>query len=157
GRVPYEAERPVEVAWQHVDHDVPPPSRYVPGLPPALDELVSRATRRDPGSRPTDAGAMLAEVQDARDDIRPPAPARPRPEAAPTVVVPQVGADTAVADIAVADIATQGPRYETDATVHMPRAEDRPQWARLPAPRTEKRSHRLPRTQPHPGHPAGGG
>jgi serine/threonine-protein kinase len=50
GRVPYEAERPVEVAWQHVDRDVPPPSRYVPGLPPILDDLVTRATRRDPGA-----------------------------------------------------------------------------------------------------------
>src|SRR4051795_6136676 len=26
GRVPYQADRPVEVAWQHVDQDVPPPS-----------------------------------------------------------------------------------------------------------------------------------
>ena len=26
GRVPYDGDRPVEVAWQHVDRDVPPPS-----------------------------------------------------------------------------------------------------------------------------------
>src|SRR5262249_53521028 len=156
GRVPYEAEQPVEVAWQHVDRDVPPPSRYVPGLSPALDELVSRATRRDPGGRPTDAGAMLAEVQDARDDIRLPAPARPRPEAAPTVVVPQVGADTTVAGIAAQGPHYDGPHYDTDATVHIPRAEDRPPWARLPAPRTEKQRPGRPRPRPRPGPPAGG-
>jgi eukaryotic-like serine/threonine-protein kinase len=123
GRVPYEAERPVEVAWQHVDRDVPPPSRFVPSLPPALDELVARATRRDPGGRPTDAGAMLAEVQDARDGIvAASAPARPRPEAAPTVMVPRYDA-----------------RQDSDATIHMSRTEDRPSWARLPAPRAETR------------------
>ena len=52
GRVPYDGDQPVDVAWQHVDHDVPPPSQLVPGLPPVLDELVARATRRDPGARP---------------------------------------------------------------------------------------------------------
>jgi eukaryotic-like serine/threonine-protein kinase len=69
GRVPYDGDRPVEVAWQHVDRDVPAPSMLVPGLPRALDDLVARATRRDPGARPTDAGALLAEVQAVRDDL----------------------------------------------------------------------------------------
>ncbi len=49
GRVPYDGDRPVEVAWQHVDRDVPPPSTLVPALPPAVDALVARATRRRPG------------------------------------------------------------------------------------------------------------
>ncbi|MCW3842382.1 Stk1 family PASTA domain-containing Ser/Thr kinase [Micromonospora yasonensis] len=69
GRVPYDGDRPVEVAWQHVDCDVPAPSTLVPGLPRVLDDLVGRATRRDPGARPADAGALLAEVQVARDDL----------------------------------------------------------------------------------------
>src|SRR5918997_1824055 len=69
GRVPYDGGPPVEIAWQHVDRDVPPPSSIVAGLPPVLDELVARATRRDPGARPTDAGAMLAEVAVVRDDL----------------------------------------------------------------------------------------
>ncbi|HET6213769.1 MAG TPA: Stk1 family PASTA domain-containing Ser/Thr kinase, partial [Micromonosporaceae bacterium] len=92
GRVPYDGDRPVEVAWQHVDRDVPAPSKYVAGLPPALDDLVARATRRDPGARPTDAGAMLAEVQVARDDLGASlaTTAVLRPVAAPTVAVPPV-------------------------------------------------------------------
>jgi len=69
GRVPYDGDEPVEVAWQHVDNDVPAPSSIVKGLPPVLDELVTRATRRDPGARYTDAGAMLAAVQVVRDDL----------------------------------------------------------------------------------------
>src|SRR6266536_4412486 len=128
GRVPYEAERPVEVAWQHVDQDVPPPSRYVPGLPPALDEMVVRATRRDPGARPTDAGAMLAEVQDVRDDLGSAgAPGRGRPDDQATVVVP---------------------RYDSDATVQVPRVEEeRPPWARLPSSRPETRAQTRAQTR----------
>jgi beta-lactam-binding protein with PASTA domain/serine/threonine protein kinase len=69
GRVPFDGDDPVEVAWQHVDNDVPPPSGIVAGLPGVLDDLVARATRRDPGARPTDAGALLAEVAVVRDDL----------------------------------------------------------------------------------------
>src|SRR5262245_2756578 len=84
GRVPYDGARPVDVAWQHVDRDVPPPSKFVAGLPPMLDDRVSRATRRDPGGRPMDAGAMWAEVQSAREDLG--AMIRPtRAMAAPTM------------------------------------------------------------------------
>jgi eukaryotic-like serine/threonine-protein kinase len=89
GRVPYEGDRPVDVAWQHVDRDVPPPSRVVPGLSPALDQLVAHATRRDPAQRPTDAGALLAEVQQVREVLTA-AAARARPSAQPTMVVGQL-------------------------------------------------------------------
>ncbi|MBA3489041.1 MAG: Stk1 family PASTA domain-containing Ser/Thr kinase [Longispora sp.] len=68
GRVPYEGTKAVEVAWQHVERDVPPPSKFVPSTPHAFDELVARATRRDAGARPTDAGALLAELLAARED-----------------------------------------------------------------------------------------
>ncbi|WP_410810998.1 Stk1 family PASTA domain-containing Ser/Thr kinase [Micromonospora sp. 067-2] len=69
GRVPYDGDRPVDVAWQHVDRDVPAPSTLVPSLPSVLDGLVQRATRRDPDARPANAGALLAEVQVARDHL----------------------------------------------------------------------------------------
>src|SRR5690606_2497699 len=89
GRVPYDGDRAADVAWQHVDQDVPPPSRIVPGLPRLVDDIVARATSRDPADRPRDAAAMLAEIQTAREDLG--ALAGPtRPIAAPTVVVPAV-------------------------------------------------------------------
>ncbi|MDG4827120.1 Stk1 family PASTA domain-containing Ser/Thr kinase [Asanoa sp. WMMD1127] len=105
GRVPYDGAQPVEVAWQHVDRDVPAPSSLVPGIPPVVDELVARATRRDPQSRPTDAGAFLSQVQVARDDL-----------------------GTANANTAVL-------RQVSDRTVTIPRVAGepaRPSWARLP-------------------------
>jgi beta-lactam-binding protein with PASTA domain len=52
-----------------VHDDVPAPSVQAPGIPPALDELVLRATRREPGGRPADAGVFLAELAMARSDL----------------------------------------------------------------------------------------
>jgi eukaryotic-like serine/threonine-protein kinase len=124
GRVPFDGDRPVEVAWQHVDQDVPAPSRYVPGLPPVLDELVARATRRDPGGRPTDAGAMLAEVQQAREDLGTAGPGGRGASAATTTRMPPIADQTMV----VASVPPYGP---ASGTVY---PAERPSWARLPGP-----------------------
>jgi serine/threonine-protein kinase len=50
------------VAYRHVNSDVPPPSQIAGEVPPELDGLVLRTTRRDPAARPADAAAMLAEL-----------------------------------------------------------------------------------------------
>ncbi|MDG4788819.1 Stk1 family PASTA domain-containing Ser/Thr kinase [Micromonospora sp. WMMD1102] len=126
GRVPYDGDRAVDVAWQHVDRDVPAPSELVPGLPPILDELVRRATRRDPGARPTDAGAFQSEVQVVRDDLG-------------TVA----NANTAVfRQIPAADQPTMVVQQPT-MVVSTVRPTDRPTWARLPdQPRERGTPHR---------------
>ncbi|GAA3437805.1 Stk1 family PASTA domain-containing Ser/Thr kinase [Kutzneria kofuensis] len=63
GVPPYTGDNPISVAYRHVNDDVPPPSEAATGsIPPALDDLVLRATRRDPALRPLDADALLAEV-----------------------------------------------------------------------------------------------
>ncbi|MGK5741928.1 Stk1 family PASTA domain-containing Ser/Thr kinase [Micromonospora sp. URMC 103] len=110
GRVPYDGGRPIDIAWQHVDRDVPAPSTLVPGLPPALDNLVARATRRDPGARPVDAGALLAEVQSARDDLG--------NTNSHTAVLRRVADDPVVAQPTMVVAAVQ--------------PAERPSWARLP-------------------------
>ncbi|HEY8532851.1 MAG TPA: Stk1 family PASTA domain-containing Ser/Thr kinase [Micromonospora sp.] len=115
GRVPFDGTKPLDVAWQHVDQDVPPPSQLVPSLPPVLDELVIRATRRDPNARPTDAGAFLAEVQVARDSLG--------AASAATTVLQQV----------------PPPDHDVQPTVVVPAVDDRPSWARLPERRTTHR------------------
>jgi beta-lactam-binding protein with PASTA domain/serine/threonine protein kinase len=127
GRVPFDGDDPVEVAWQHVDNDVPAPSRIVKGLPGALDDLVARATRRDPGARPTDAGAMLAEVQAVRDDLG--------AASVETALLRQVPPSRH----AVADATTIVPAVPST---------DRPRWARLPeqsrSPQTYRRGSVAP-------------
>ena len=63
GAPPYSGDTPISVAYRHVNSDVPPPSLIAGDVPPELDELVLRATRRDPAARPADAAAMLAELR----------------------------------------------------------------------------------------------
>ncbi|MFB9321225.1 Stk1 family PASTA domain-containing Ser/Thr kinase [Cryptosporangium minutisporangium] len=69
GSVPYGGDSSVNIAFQHVHADVPPPSSRATLVPPALDELTMRATRRDPNARPADAGAFLDELRAVRDEI----------------------------------------------------------------------------------------
>jgi serine/threonine-protein kinase len=63
GRKPFTAASPVEVAQQHVTSRVPAPSTLLPGLDPALDALVARATAREPGERPADANALRTQLR----------------------------------------------------------------------------------------------
>ncbi|MEQ4305906.1 Stk1 family PASTA domain-containing Ser/Thr kinase [Plantactinospora sp. B6F1] len=126
GRVPYDADRAVDVAWQHVDRDVPPPSGLVPGVPPVLDELVRRATRRDPGARPTDAGAFQAAVQVVRDDLGTVANAN-------TAVLRQIPA------VDQPTMVVQQPTMVVSSV----QPSQRPAWARLPdQPREGSTPHR---------------
>ena len=62
GSPPYTGDTALSVAYRHVNSDVPPPSQIAGEVPPELDALVLRATRRDPTARPADAAALLAEL-----------------------------------------------------------------------------------------------
>ena len=88
GTPPYSSDSPLSVAYRHVNEDVPPPSRVVEGIPESLDELVLRATRRDPAQRQPDAGTFLAELRAVRAGLsgRADAPVVRR-EPHPTLVV----------------------------------------------------------------------
>jgi len=83
GAVPYTADTPMAVAYQHVHQRVPPPSLIAPGIPAALDTLVVRATQREPEERYVDAGAFLAAATSVRRTLTP----RNR-EATDTVALP---------------------------------------------------------------------
>ena len=69
GRAPYTGDTAISVAYRHVNDDVPAPGTVVPGIPPALDDLMLRATRRDPAARPADAGAFLQELRQIRGSL----------------------------------------------------------------------------------------
>lgn len=66
GQPPYTGDTAISVAYRHVNDDVPAPSTLTPGLPPALDELVLRATRRDPEARPATAREFLRQLREVR-------------------------------------------------------------------------------------------
>ncbi|MGB8402439.1 MAG: protein kinase [Mycobacterium sp.] len=62
GDTPFTGDNPLTVAYQRLDHDVPPPSSAIAGVPKQLDDLVACATARDPAERYTDAQDMGAEL-----------------------------------------------------------------------------------------------
>ncbi|WP_216853356.1 Stk1 family PASTA domain-containing Ser/Thr kinase [Phytoactinopolyspora halotolerans] len=65
GQPPHTGPTDFVVVRAHIDEDVPPPSETAP-VPRAVDELVARATSRDPARRYADAGSFLAAVRLAR-------------------------------------------------------------------------------------------
>lgn len=79
GEPPFSGEHALSVAYQHVNSDVPPPSQLVGGIPPELDGLVARATRRAAEDRPADAETLLFAVRGLRAALGIPAVPVPVP------------------------------------------------------------------------------
>ncbi|WP_289025004.1 protein kinase domain-containing protein, partial [uncultured Cellulosimicrobium sp.] len=71
GTVPHTGTTPIQVAFQHVNNDVPPPSDVAPWIPPEVDDLLCALAARDPADRPADAGAALALVRSTRAALDP--------------------------------------------------------------------------------------
>ena len=69
GTPPYTGETALSVAYRHVNDDVPAPSTVGPPLPVLLDDLVVRATRRDPAARPADAAAFRLALRQVCTDL----------------------------------------------------------------------------------------
>jgi len=69
GRQPFVGDTPIQVAFQHVNNDVPAPSEQVDRLPSEVDELVGALAARDPSDRPVDAGAALSLVRRTRSEL----------------------------------------------------------------------------------------
>ena len=63
GRVPFDGETPVEVALKHINEDVPSPAKLVPGIPPALDKVVLKATDKYQTDRYKSADEMLEALK----------------------------------------------------------------------------------------------
>jgi serine/threonine protein kinase, bacterial len=70
GRTPFTGDTALSVAYQRLDADVPPASAAINGVPAQFDELVARATARDPGERYADAIEMAAEVEAIAEELR---------------------------------------------------------------------------------------
>lgn len=79
GRTPFTGDSPLSVAYQRLDTDVPPPSAVIDGVPAQFDELVGRATARDPADRYADAGEMRAALDAIADELGLPAFRVPAP------------------------------------------------------------------------------
>ena len=103
GEKPFSGDTPIQIAYMHVNEDIPSLRSKRKEIPKALDELIIRATSRDPDSRPRNAGEFLKEleaialeldpkknqmkldldlpVEPIREKLRPPVKPKPLPEA----------------------------------------------------------------------------
>jgi serine/threonine protein kinase, bacterial len=79
GRTPFTGDSTLSIAYQRLDHDVPPPGAAIDGVPAQFDEFVARATARDPGERYADAIEMGADLDAIAEELALPAFRVPAP------------------------------------------------------------------------------
>jgi eukaryotic-like serine/threonine-protein kinase len=65
GAPPFDAESPVTIALKQVTEQPVPPMQLNPAVSPALDAVVMRALRKEPGERFQDADAFIAALESA--------------------------------------------------------------------------------------------
>lgn len=70
GTVPFSGQSPLAVAYRHVHETVPAPSGIRPDISPDVDELVRRATAKNPADRYRDVEEFLSAVRLA--ELEPP-------------------------------------------------------------------------------------
>lgn len=63
GVKPYDGESPIQIAFKHVNENIPAPSTLRSEISQDLDALVLKATANDPDKRFANAGAMQEEFQ----------------------------------------------------------------------------------------------
>ncbi len=117
GKRPYSGDNPLQVAYQHVNSDVPAPSSVAVGVPAEVDAIVRRATRRDPSER-------YANTREFGDALRALSARRIDRQAAPDEHTREVVTDTLSEDSAepVALLPVGAPRVPAalEATPRMP-------------------------------------
>jgi serine/threonine protein kinase, bacterial len=79
GQTPFSGDSALSIAYQRLDSDVPPPGMVIDGVPGQFDELVGRATARDPAHRYADAHDMGTELEAIVDELGLPAFRVPAP------------------------------------------------------------------------------
>ncbi|MEU2178991.1 Stk1 family PASTA domain-containing Ser/Thr kinase [Nocardia sp. NPDC019219] len=80
GRVPFTGDTSISVAYQRIENDVPSPSGFISGVPPEFDELVAKATAREPAHRFADANEMAAALRQIGAALRLPPYRVPAPQ-----------------------------------------------------------------------------
>jgi serine/threonine protein kinase len=67
GRLPFEAESPMGTVLKHIQEPVPRPTRFVPGMSPALERVILKCLAKDPEYRYPSVGAFYEAYKAARD------------------------------------------------------------------------------------------
>ena len=62
GKKPFDGDTPIQIAYMHVNENIPAPSTLNSSVPAELDEIVLKAAANNPDKRYKDAGAMQEQV-----------------------------------------------------------------------------------------------
>ncbi|WP_433546617.1 protein kinase domain-containing protein [Streptomyces sp. CA-294286] len=71
GRLPFEADSPLAIAYAHVQEEPVAPSSINRTIPPAVDALVARALKKNPNERFPSAAAMADECARVLTTVQP--------------------------------------------------------------------------------------
>ncbi|MBP6043267.1 MAG: serine/threonine-protein kinase, partial [Rhodoluna sp.] len=69
GKQPYQGEQAVQIAMQHANSEVPPPSSINPSVPALLDEIVLWSTAKLAEHRPSDAIELHKVIIRAKNEL----------------------------------------------------------------------------------------
>jgi eukaryotic-like serine/threonine-protein kinase len=120
GNEPFGTGTAFEIAQRRLTLEPPPPSDVVPGMSPALDQVIVQATRRDPNQRFATAADLTRALAPLASEAVRPALARRVTEVGglPDVTreIPLAAADTTV-------VSPRPPEPDVDATAVLPAVE----------------------------------
>ena len=71
GEKPFSAETPIQIAYMHVNEEIPRLRSKRKESPQALDDLIASATAKNPDERPRTAGEFLDKLQQIQIDLDP--------------------------------------------------------------------------------------
>jgi serine/threonine-protein kinase len=71
GEKPFSADSPIQIAYMHVNEEIPRLRSKRKEIPQALDELIASSTAKDPDERPRTAGEFLEKLQQIQINLDP--------------------------------------------------------------------------------------
>lgn len=80
GQLPFEADTPMAVVLKHINDPLPRPRYMNPYVPDAIEEVIQRATAKNPSRRYETVGALQAAFEEALEISLDPETGLPKPE-----------------------------------------------------------------------------
>jgi PASTA domain./Protein kinase domain. len=62
GQVPFEGDSPISVALKHIEEELVPPSKINRDIPKGIEDIIIKATQKDPTKRYSTAKEMLNDI-----------------------------------------------------------------------------------------------
>ncbi|GAA2916314.1 Stk1 family PASTA domain-containing Ser/Thr kinase [Streptomyces thioluteus] len=124
GRLPFDADSPLAIAYAHVQEEPVAPSTINRSIPPAVDALVARALKKNPNERFPSAAAMRDECARVASTVH----TAPSPMISGDAPAPRSGAGVSSAVFPPVDQqAVPGPGIQSVQTPYQPQPPQQPQ------------------------------